>query len=57
MSEPGKAQKTVSVCLRMTAEDKAVIEEKARNRTLTVTEYLTRAGLAARPSAGQRRCD
>jgi hypothetical protein len=36
----------------MTAEDKAVIEEKARDRTLTMTDYLTRAGLGR--SARQR---
>lgn len=46
------AQKSVSIRLRMTAEDKAVIEEKARDRALTVTEYLTRAGLGR--SARQR---
>lgn len=52
MPKPREAQKSVSIRLRMTAEDKAVIEEKARDRALTVTEYLTRAGLGR--SARQR---
>lgn len=47
-----EAQKSASIRLRMTAEDKTVIEEKARDRAMTVTEYLTRAGLGR--SARQR---
>ncbi|HDR9092001.1 hypothetical protein QZM46_23495 [Burkholderia vietnamiensis] len=45
--------KNVSICLRMTARDKEAIEQKARDRKLTVTDYLTRAGLgrAARQRA------
>lgn len=38
--------KSVSICLRMTVEDKAAIEERARERKMTTTEYLTRVGLA-----------
>ncbi|MDR9062680.1 hypothetical protein FEP48_05541 [Burkholderia multivorans] len=52
MPKPREAQKSVSIRLRMTAEDKTAIEEKARDRALTVTEYLTRAGLGR--SARQR---
>jgi hypothetical protein len=52
MPKPGSAQKSVSIRLRMTAQDKAAIEEKARDRALTVTEYLTSAGLGR--SARQR---
>jgi uncharacterized protein (DUF1778 family) len=37
--------KSESLRLRLTAEDKAAIEGKARDRKLTVTDYLTRAGL------------
>jgi hypothetical protein len=37
--------KSAAMCLRMTARDKVEIEEKARDQNLTVTEYLTRAGL------------
>jgi uncharacterized protein (DUF1778 family) len=52
---PGKSEavKSVSIRLRMTAEDKAAIEAKALDRKLTVTDYLTRAGLgrAARQRA------
>lgn len=52
MPKSSEVAKSVSVRLRMTAEDKAVIEEKARDRKLTVTDYLTRAGLGR--SARQR---
>ncbi|CPF79869.1 plasmid mobilization protein [Burkholderia pseudomallei] len=53
MSGKSEAVKSVSICLRITAEDKAAIEAKARERKLTLTEYLTRAGLgrAARQRA------
>ena len=52
MPKPSKAKKSALISLRMTAEDKALIEEKARDRTLTVTDYLTRTGLGR--SARQR---
>lgn len=44
--------KVTSIRLRISIEDKAAIEEKATDRKLTVTEYLTRAGLGR--SARQR---
>lgn len=37
--------KSESLRLRLTAEDKLAIEGRARDRKLTVTDYLTRAGL------------
>lgn len=37
--------KSESLRLRLTAEDKVAIEGRARDRKLTVTDYLTRAGL------------
>jgi uncharacterized protein (DUF1778 family) len=37
--------KSESLRLRLTAEDKIAIEGRARDRKLTVTDYLTRAGL------------
>src|SRR5260363_78969 len=40
------AIKSVAIYLRMTAKDKAAIEERAKERKMTVTEYLTRTGLA-----------
>jgi hypothetical protein len=52
MAKPTVAAKAVSIRLRMTVEDKREIEEKARERKLTVTEFLTRAGLGR--SARQR---
>ncbi|WP_175946366.1 hypothetical protein [Caballeronia sp. BCC1704] len=45
MKKDSEAGKSESVRLRLTAQDKAAIEAKARDRKLTVTEYLTRAGL------------
>lgn len=45
MKKDSEAGKSESIRLRLTAEDKAAIEGKARDRKLTVTEYLTRAGL------------
>jgi len=47
-SEP----KSATIILRVTAEDKRALEEKARERALTLTEYLTRTGLGR--SARQR---
>jgi uncharacterized protein (DUF1778 family) len=46
-------EKTARVNLRLTPADKQAIEEKARERNLTVVEFLTRAGLgrAARQRA------
>jgi hypothetical protein len=45
-------QKSATITLRVTAEDKKTLEEKARERALTLTEYLTRTGLGR--SARQR---
>jgi hypothetical protein len=42
MSEP---KKTESIRMRLTAEVKNALEQKAAERNLSVTEFLTRAGL------------
>lgn len=44
--------KSETIVFRVTAEDKRVLEGRARDRALTLTEYLTRVGLGR--SARQR---
>lgn len=46
MSEHKTKKKTVAVLIKMTPEVKADIEQRAGERNLTVTDFLTRAGLA-----------
>lgn len=46
MSDIKSKKKTVAVLVKMTPEVKADIEQRARERNLTVTDFLTRAGLA-----------
>jgi len=45
MSESRFLRKTARVDLRLTPEDKIAIEKRARERNLTVVDFLTRAGL------------
>jgi hypothetical protein len=40
MAGKSEAAKSVSICLRMTAEDKAAIEAKARERKLTEHQHI-----------------
>jgi hypothetical protein len=46
MSDKRVKKKTAQVLVKMTPEDKAEIELRAQERNLTVTDYLTRTGLA-----------
>lgn len=45
MSNRKVLEKTTQINLRLTPTDKLAIEEKARERNLTVVDFLTRAGL------------